>query len=102
MLSLFSWPSSTTKRLTFQVECLTTIFPEFLENQTQNRGWSPAVLPVRRALVVQDDRVGLAPSDELLLVLVVGDDSPDGYVALFEPPEHEPRYGQVYGALDVG
>lgn len=93
--------SATTQRLTVQVERLAAVFPEFLENQTQNRGWSPAVLPVRRALVVQDHRVVLTPSDELLLVFVVGDDGPDGYVALLEPPQHEPRYGQVDGALDV-
>lgn len=93
--------SATTQRLTVQVERLAAVFPEFLENQTQYRGWRPAVLPVRRALVVQEHRVVLTPSDELLLVFVVGDDGPDGYVALLEPPQHEPRYGQVDGALDV-
>lgn len=91
----------TAQQLTVQVERLAAVLPEFLENQTQHRGWSPAVLPVRCALVVQDDRVGFTPSDELLLVFVVGDDGPDGYVALLEPPQHEPRYGQVDGALDV-
>lgn len=88
--------------LTFQVKGFAAVLPEFVEEKTQNRRRRPAGLPVRRALVVQDDRVRFTPPEDLFLILVVGNDSPDRNVPLLEPPEHEPRYDQVYGGLYVG
>lgn len=92
----------TEKLFTFQIIRCAAVFPQFLKKQTQNRRRSPAVLPAHGALIVQKDRVRLAPSHELLLILVVGNDSPDRYVSLSEPPEHQPRNGQVYGGLYMG
>lgn len=92
----------TAKLFTFQIIRCTAVFPQFLKKQTQNRRRSPAVLPAHGALIVQKDRARLAPSHELLLILVVGNDSPDRYVSLSEPPEHQPRNGQVYGGLYMG
>jgi len=83
------------------VERLAPVVPELLQQQPQHGAPQSGLLPLRGRLVVQHHHVRLAPLDEFLLVLVVGDDGADGEVALLQPPQHEARDGQVDGRLDV-
>lgn len=87
--------------VTFQKESLAPVVPEFLEEQPHHGAPQPGILSLRRRLVVQQNHVRLAPLDEFLLVLVVGDDGPNREVALLQSPQHEARDGQVDSRLDV-
>lgn len=87
--------------LTLQVESLAPVVPQLLQEQPQHGTPQSGLLSLCCRFVVQNHHVRFTPLDKFLLVLVVGDDGADGEVALLQPPEHEPRDGQVDGRLDV-